>query len=79
MRVFLHTRESKGSGWNNNEMREFARVPAIGEYVALADDSEWFEVVLVVHTPFECDCDAEVFAQSPRHQVDAMNRLTPST
>jgi len=43
---------------------EFARIPTIGEHIALTShDPRFFKVVLVVHTPFEdSECDAEVYA-----------------
>ena len=62
MRVFLHTRDPEEKE-GVNDFREFARIPVVGDYVALAtDDPRYFKVVLVVHTPFPCDCEAEVYA-----------------
>jgi hypothetical protein len=46
-------------------------VPGVGEYVAPDADGPWFEVRLVVHTPFEADCDAEAYAV----EVDARRVL----
>jgi hypothetical protein len=40
----------------------FARIPFVGEYLALSTDSAWYKLQLVVHTPFPCDHDAEVYA-----------------
>lgn len=60
-RVFLHTRDLHSIDWVN-EFREFSRVPGLNEYVALAGDSDWYRVIVVVHTPFPCECDAEVYA-----------------
>lgn len=66
-RVFLHTRNSGERDWNN-EFREFARIPILGEYVSIeSSDKNWFRVELVVHTPFPCDCDAEVYAVATNH------------
>lgn len=66
MRVFLHTRPSGTHTWTN-EHREFARVPVVGEFLALESDTPWYEVRLVVHTPFSCECDAEVYAVEVDH------------
>ncbi|CEE79440.1 conserved hypothetical protein [Xanthomonas citri pv. citri] len=38
----------------------------IGEYVAMSEDA-WFKVELVVHTPFACEFDAEVYAVGVDH------------
>lgn len=60
--VFLHTRpNSTGFDWTN-DFREFARIPVVGEYLATDVTSRWYEVRLVVHTPFKADCEAEVYA-----------------
>lgn len=66
MIVFLHTREKGSFEWIN-EIREFARIPIVGEYLALDVSSPWYQVQLVVHTPFECDCEAEVYAIEVDH------------
>lgn len=66
MKVFLHTRSPKQRDWLN-EKGEFARIPAVGEYVAISSDSPWFKVELVVHTPFPCEFDAEVQAVAADH------------
>lgn len=65
-RVFLHTRSPGKYNWTN-EFRDFARVPVFGEYIATSSSSEWYRVQVVVHTPFPCDCDAEVFAVEVPH------------
>jgi hypothetical protein len=61
MKVFLHTRNRASWNWQN-ELRNFARIPIVGEYLTLDSESPWYQVLVVVHTPFECDCDAEVYA-----------------
>ena len=61
-KVFLHTKDSKDDDWNNNEFREFSRIPLLNEYIALDSNSEWYQIQLVVHCPFECSCDAEIYA-----------------
>ncbi|WP_293304993.1 hypothetical protein [Microcoleus sp. PH2017_22_RUC_O_B] len=62
MKVFFHTRSPQERGWSNNETPKFAQIPIVGEYVATAIDSPWFCVQLVIHTPFDCEFDAEVYA-----------------
>jgi hypothetical protein len=67
MKVFLHTRSKGMFDWRN-ELRDFARIPVLGEYLAWDDSSPWYQVQLVVHTPFEqADCDAEVYAVEVDH------------
>jgi hypothetical protein len=66
MKVFLHTRSQQQRDWLN-EPREFARIPDVGEYIAVSSDSPWFKVELVLHTPFECEFDAEVYAVAHDH------------
>ena len=69
MKVFLHTRDQGEFNWNN-EHREFARIPVEGEYLTLHVTSEWYKVQLVVHTPFECQCNAEVYAVKVDHNLE---------
>ncbi|APR13468.1 conserved hypothetical protein [Xanthomonas citri pv. citri] len=64
MAVF-YTNPCRPSDWLNEE-REFGRIPMIGEYVAMSEDA-WFKVELVVHTPFACEFDAEVYAVGVDH------------
>jgi hypothetical protein len=61
--VFLHTRNPRTphEQWRN-EQRRFARIPMVGEHVALSMHSPIFKVVNVVHCPFKCQFDAEVYA-----------------
>jgi|HigsolmetaAR206D_1030411.scaffolds.fasta_scaffold35265_2 hypothetical protein len=66
MKVFLHTRSPQQRDWVN-EGRDFARIPSVGEYVATSGDGPWFQVELVVHTPFPCDFHAEVYAVAVDH------------
>jgi hypothetical protein len=74
MKVFLHTRSRKQRDWLN-EKYEFARIPMVGEYVATSSRSEWFQVELVVHTPFPCEFDAEVYAVEADHREVLNNAL----
>ena len=66
MKVFLHTRHTRKSDWNN-ESREFGRLPVVGEIVALDWNSPWYKVQLVIHCPFEAQYQAEVFAVEVDH------------
>lgn len=68
-RVFLHTRKPGGADWLN-ESREFHRIPAVSEYLTRETDGPWYQVQLVVHTPFPCDCDAEVYAVEVDHLAE---------
>lgn len=69
MNVFLHTRASQERDWLNDS-RDFARIPVVGEFVATSSSSPWYQVELVVHCPFECEFDAEVYAvEVDRHTV----------
>jgi hypothetical protein len=61
MRVFLHTRTKATWDWQN-EYQELARIPIVGEYLALAPMGPWYQAQLVVHTPFERGCDAELYS-----------------
>lgn len=65
-KVFLHTRETNQVEWSN-EVRDFARVPVPGEYLALDVTSPWYRVGLVVHVPFPADWEAEVYAEKVDH------------
>ena len=66
--VFLHTYETPDAPTEpTNERRLFARIPAVGEYVATSVESDLYRVYLVIHTPFEdSDFDAEVYAVRER-------------
>ena len=75
-RVFLHTRKP-GTEWTD-EPRDFSRVPAVGEHVATSEndpDGLWYQVTIVVHTPFSGGFDAEVFAEAV-HRQDVHARAT---
>jgi hypothetical protein len=77
MRVFLHTKSPEVASWEKNEFREFARIPVAGEYVTLHEKSDPYKVILVIHTPFPCDCDAEVYAVKVDHmkvQKEALDK-----
>jgi hypothetical protein len=60
-KVFLHIHDAHQANWEN-KIYDFARVPQEGEYVTVSSDSPWYQVELVLHTPFSHQMDAEVFA-----------------
>jgi hypothetical protein len=66
IKVFLHTHDKGEANWVNVP-KEFAILPSVGEYIATSTDSDWYRVELVVHTPFSCEYDAEVFAVKVNH------------
>jgi hypothetical protein len=72
MKVFLHTRSYGKLDWRNED-RDFARIPTIGEYLTRHVTSPWYQVQIVVHTPFECEFDAEVYAVEVDH-LDIMDQ-----
>lgn len=61
MKVTLHTRSHGHYDWHS-DVREFGRVPMVGEHVALSAGSPWYAVQLVVHLPYPGSADAEVYA-----------------
>jgi hypothetical protein len=66
-KVFLHMHDKGQVNWVNN-YNEFDRIPVEGEYFALSSVSEWYEVELIVHTPFEEELHAEVYAVKVDHE-----------
>ncbi|WP_406945747.1 hypothetical protein ACJA3J_05725 [Halobacillus sp. SY10] len=60
-KVFLHIHDEGESNWENLYY-DFGRVPTESEFLATSNDSEWYKVELVVHTPFSAELEAEVFA-----------------
>ena len=66
MKVFLHTRTPQKRDWTN-EIREFSRIPTVGEFVSTSGSGPWYRVELVVHCPFPCECDAEVYTVEVDH------------
>lgn len=71
MKIFLHTRSPGQRDWNNTVV-EVPQIPAVGEYVATSGSGDdWYQVELVLHTPFPCEFDAEVYSVAKNH-LDAM-------
>lgn len=66
--VVVYTRSGDAAPWERT-VREFSRVPGVGEYLVLPDASgrvAWFQTTLVVLIGFQSEddvtIDAEVFA-----------------
>ncbi|WP_338708442.1 hypothetical protein [Paenibacillus amylolyticus] len=76
-KVFVHTHTAQDSDWEN-DYYEFSRVPIEGEVFALSSDSPWYEVELVVHTPFEKGLAAEVYAVEVDHNKIMKQKLNTS-
>jgi hypothetical protein len=62
VKVFLHAYESPNAAMPDNSDRNFARIPVVGEYLTLANDSPLYQVLLVIHIPEYSNQDAEVWA-----------------
>lgn len=61
IKVVFHTHDKGEDNWNDESL-QFATLPSVGEYVVTSVSSPWYRVELVVHTPFPCESDAEVYA-----------------
>ncbi len=48
-----------------NVKRDFLRLPAVGEYIAIDLNSPLFRVTRVVHVPFTAPVGAEVYCTEP--------------
>ncbi|MCP3026620.1 hypothetical protein [Halobacillus sp. A5] len=81
-KVFLHIHDAKKANWENLRY-EFERLPIEGEFFALGD-SDWYQVELVVHTPFKKDLAGEIYGVKVDHMEIKNDRLdskefTPTT
>lgn len=76
-KVFFHSHEKGKADWVN-VIKEFGRIPLEGEYLAVSIDSEWYQVELVVHTPFSDDMEAEVYAVKVDHAKVKQKKLSTS-
>jgi hypothetical protein len=82
--VFLHLHSRGKSDWENQKF-DFGRVPVEGEYITVASDSEWYQVELVLHTPFSEEMCAEVYAikvdgkREFRKKVNSVNNARVSS
>lgn len=61
MNALLHYRSSGKYDWKK-ELRDFARLPMVGELITLGEDAPWYQVQLVLHMPCEAGAQAEIFA-----------------
>ena len=69
--VLVHTRNNTKEKWQNQKM-EFSRIPCEGEHLVLSATSDWYQVQVVVHCPFEgAEFDSEVYATKVNH-LDVM-------
>lgn len=65
--VFVHVRQKASDMWKNQKM-EFSRIPCVGEHLVLSATSDWYQVQVVVHCPFEgAEFEAEVYATKVDH------------
>ncbi|BAU27953.1 hypothetical protein DFP93_10128 [Aneurinibacillus soli] len=61
IKIIFHIHDRGEDNWRHESL-EFATLPSVGEYVTTGLRSPWYRVELVVHTPFPCESDAEVYA-----------------
>jgi len=63
VKVILHILTKEAANWVPADVNlDFARIPVEGEYLTVASGSPMYLVKLVVHTPFERESKAEVWA-----------------
>lgn len=74
--VVVYTRSGPAAPWERT-VREFSRVPCVGEYLALRDASKqiaWFQATMVVLVGFQTretvTIDAEVFAEAAAYREE---------
>ncbi|MEK3943526.1 hypothetical protein [Paenibacillus sp. FSL H3-0310] len=72
--VFVHVHDEGESEWEN-ECHLFSRVPIEKEYFALSHDGNWYEVEMVVHTPFDQEVQAEIYAVKVDHMEIKRSKL----
>jgi hypothetical protein len=72
LRIWVHAKRSKGTAFESEGLRPFARVPALGEHFVLGHDSPWFKVVVVFHCLPGSDSDVEIYGL----EVDGRQTLT---
>ncbi|WP_237150756.1 hypothetical protein [Planococcus rifietoensis] len=64
--MFVHL-HSDGESDFSNQYYNFERLPIEDEYLTISEDSEWYQVEMVVHTPFSEQMCAEIFAVQVDH------------
>jgi len=70
MKIFFHTRTDGKADWDNRpiELLDVARLPTVGEYICLENESaDWHLVQMVVHVAFQADYMAEVYCVKVNH------------
>lgn len=77
MKIFLHTKRTEEGEWDNNKVIDgFTRIPIVGEYLTLGSTATWYQVLLVVHTPFQdADTIAELYATEV-NSIDIVSRIS---
>lgn len=73
-KVFLHLHNQGESDWENSYY-QFDRIPVEGEYVTTEVNGEWHKVKMVVHTPFDKEVCAEVYAVKVDHNEEMKSKL----
>ena len=61
MKVFLNVPDADQHEKEDLEKLLFARVPVVGEFIAICNSSNRYKVVLVLHTPYLTKYDVEVW------------------
>jgi len=66
--MYIIRPEVQRSVWSEHERLELTRVPSIGEFVDIfpsmnRPNDDWYRVVMVIHTPSEVGCDANIFVE----------------
>lgn len=73
-KIFVHTHEKGDSEWEN-DYYSFSRVPIEGEYFTLASNGEWYQIEMVVHTPFAKEIHAEIYGVKVDHMEIMKDKL----
>jgi hypothetical protein len=68
MLVRVSTRK-RGEHAIGGALRYFARLPVIGEFLALSSGGQLYQVEHLVHCPFPCGWSAEIFAVEVDHNA----------
>ncbi|MEF3309499.1 hypothetical protein PV433_11400 [Paenibacillus sp. GYB004] len=71
--VILRTHDKGQDNWAK-EYYSFERIPIEGELIAFSD-SEWYQVEMVVHTPFAGELAADVYAVKVEQDVVKKGKL----
>ncbi|AUO08172.1 hypothetical protein NS115_01690 [Paenibacillus jamilae] len=74
-KVFVHTHDMGKANWENQYF-DFGRIPVEGDFFALSSDSPWYQVELIVHTPFKEDLAAEIYGVKVEHEKVKRTKLS---